>query len=84
MSQDPVRSTYYALEDDHLKSGLSRKKNLSIHWEAFHGWRKSTFNQAASDIGKRTIDNFTKVLAELNKYAFSANTFHKQKCYLCR
>ena len=45
---------------------------------------KPTLNQAALDIGIRTVDNFNKVLAEMAKYAFPAYTFCKQKRYLRR
>ena len=36
------------------------------------GDAKATFDQAALDIGIRTIDNFNKVLAEMTKHAFPA------------
>ena len=43
----------------------------------------ATFNQAALEIGIRTVDNFNKVLLEMTKHAFAAYTFCEQKHYLC-
>ena len=48
------------------------------------GAARATFNQAALDIGIRTIDNFNKVLAEMTKHAFPAYAFREQKRYLRR
>ena len=48
------------------------------------GDAKATFNQAATDIGIRTIDNFNKVLAEMTKHVFPAHVFCEQKRYLHR
>ena len=45
---------------------------------------KATFNQAALNIGIRTIDNFNKVLAEMTKHAFPAYASREQKIYLRR
>ena len=46
------------------------------------GDAKATFNQAALEIGIRTVDNFNKVLSEMIKYVFPAYVFCKQKRYL--
>ena len=48
------------------------------------GDAKATFNQAALDIDRRTVDNFNKVLAEMTKYSLPIYAFHEQKRYLCR
>ena len=48
------------------------------------GDAKATFNQAALDIGIRTIDNFNIVLMEMTKHAFPACVFREQKRYLRR
>ena len=40
--------------------------------------------QAALDIGICTVDNFNKVLLEMNKHAFPVYLFSKQKRYLRR
>ena len=48
------------------------------------GDAKATFNQAALDIGKRTVDNFNKVLFEMTKHAFPAYAFRELKRYLRR
>ena len=45
---------------------------------------KATFNQAALDIGIRTVDNFNKVLLEMTKHAFTAYAFCEQKRCLLR
>ena len=45
---------------------------------------KATFNQAALDIGIRTVENFNKVLMEMTKHAFPAYAFREQKRYLRR
>ena len=45
---------------------------------------KANFNQAVLDIGIPAVDNFNKVLAEMNKHVFLAYTFCKQKRYLHR
>ena len=47
------------------------------------GGAKATFNQAALDIGIRTVTNFNKVLLEMTKHAFPAYVFCVQKRYLC-
>ena len=46
------------------------------------GDTKSTFNQAALDIGLYTVDNFNKVLAEMTKHTFLGYAFHQQRRYL--
>ena len=48
------------------------------------GYAKATFNQAALNIGVRTIDIFNEVLAEMTKHAFPAYAFCEQKRYLPR
>ena len=45
---------------------------------------KATFNQAALDIGIRTVDYFNKVLLEMTKYTFPAYAFREQKRYVRR
>ena len=45
---------------------------------------KATFNQAALDIGIRTVYNFNNVLAEMTKHANPAYASRKQKRYLHR
>ena len=58
MTLDLMRSAYPAMEEDYLKSGLPAKTNYLDDANA-------TFNQAATDIGMRTVDNFNKVLDEM-------------------
>ena len=48
------------------------------------GDTKATFNQAALDIGIRTVENFNKVLMKMTKHAFPAYAFREQKRYLRR
>ena len=45
---------------------------------------KATFNQAALNIGIRTVEIFNKVLAEMTKHVFPAYAFRKQKRHLYR
>ena len=47
------------------------------------GEMKATHNQAALNIGIRTVDNFNKVLAEMIKHSFAAYASRKQNWY-CR
>ena len=47
-------------------------------------YAKATFNQAALDIGIRTIDNSNKVLTEMTKHAFPAYAFkNREGIYVC-
>ena len=48
------------------------------------GDAKATLNQAALDIGIRTVENFNKTLAEITKHLFPAYTFCDQQKYLRR
>ena len=41
------------------------------------GDAKAVFNQAALDIGIRTVENFNKVLLEMIKHAFPAYAFRE-------
>ena len=41
------------------------------------GDAKATYNQAALDIGIRTVNDFNIVLAEMTKHAFPTYTFQK-------
>ena len=45
---------------------------------------KANCNQAAVDIGMRTIDNFNKVLLEMTKHTFAAYAFREEKRYLSK
>ena len=88
MIKDPMRSTFPTMEEYHLQSGLSRKtyfpkaiygQSISMGPQRYlfterllAGDAKVAFYQAALDIGLRTIDNFNKVLLEMNKYTFPA------------
>ena len=64
-------------------SGMGRLRYMFTE-RLLKGNAKATFNQAALDIGKYIVDNFTKVLMEMTKHAFPAYDFCKQKRYLCR
>ena len=48
------------------------------------GDARATLNQAALDIGIRTVDNFNKVLLKMTKHEFPAYAFHEQNRYLRR
>ena len=45
---------------------------------------KLSLKQAVVDLGICTVDNFSKVLAEMIKHVFPANAFHEQNTYLRR
>ena len=65
-----MRSTSATKEEDHLKSGLSGKKNYSRPLILLKGDAKANFNQAVIDIGVSTVDNFNKIPGEMTKHAF--------------
>ena len=45
---------------------------------------KATLNQAALDIDVCDVDNYRKILLEMNKYSFSSHASCKQQSYFCR
>ena len=80
MTLDPMISISHTMEEEHMRSGLAQKTNDSRPYMVKASVRelkstlsmsglltgdvKATFNQAALDIGIRTIDNLYKVLAQ--------------------
>ena len=68
-----------ALEDQKISTGSLRNKFTEC---LLIGDAKAPFNQAALDIGIRTVDNFNKRLAEMTKHAYPVYAFREKKRYL--
>ena len=90
MTLDPKKSEEWLVWQNKLLKALDCQSiSTGPLWYTFTerlltGDAKATFNQAALDIGIRTVDNFNKVLMEMTKHAFPAYAFREQKRYLRR
>ena len=93
MTVHPIRSTSSTTEEDHIKRDKLSKAldGQSLNTGPLRYMftesllicdAKATLNQAALDIGIRTVDNFDKVLVEMTKHPISAYVFHEQKRYI--